>query len=88
MGGGGGGGGGGQGIGRRSEFFYYESKFKITTFWGAGGGGEGGAGGARVLRIQILNKQKIWVGGARGRWTDRRTGPKQFASSSSSKSGA
>ena len=51
--------------------------------WGMGVGGEGG-GGARVG--DFFYKESKWVGW--GRWTDRRTGPNQFAPSTSSKLGA
>ena len=56
------------------NFFHTESKSKIFFF--LGGGGVGGVGGWRV-----------W-GEGRGRWMDRRTGPNQFAPSTSSKLGA
>ena len=82
-----------------SEFFYYESKFRIRKnvllfffcfFFFGGGGGGGGVGGQRgvsefLQRIKI-KKKNIFLGG-RGRWTDGQSGPNQFAPSPSSKLG-
>ena len=81
-----------------SEFFYYESKFRIRKnvllfffcfFFFGGGGGGGGWGAERSKRIFTKNqnqKKNIFLGG-RGRWTDGQSGPNQFAPSPSSKLG-
>ena len=77
-----------------TEFFYYESKFKIkikkNIFFGGGvWGGRGRVGergGAIVSEFFYTESKskKNFLGGGRGgggRWTDRRTGPIQFAPS-------
>ena len=53
---------------------FFSQKFKSKKFLGGGGGGGGVRGGGGV--------------GSGDRWMDRRTGPKQFAPSISSKLGA
>ena len=67
-----GGGGGLVGEAGVSEFFYYESKFKIGWGWwwvgwgGCWGGGAGARGSDFFPRIQIL-KFFSWGGGGGGR---------------------
>ena len=65
----------GGGGGRVSDFFHKESKSKKKKFFfGGGGGGVGVLGG-------------VCGGLGRGRWMVRRTGPIQFAPSTSLKLG-
>ena len=73
------------------NFFYYESKLKTVCFffsffffWWVEVGGVG-AGVSEFLLQRIQGG--IRVGGG-SRWTDRRTGPNQFAPSTSTKFGA
>ena len=78
-----------------SEFFYYESKFKIQNFFFCL---YGGGRGARVSVFFFYKESKsnlkkkyvffFFLGGGGGvRWTDRRTGPNRFVPSTSLKLG-
>ena len=84
------------GVAGISEFFYYESEFKMNFFfWGGEGGGWGerAAGELEQVIFSIKNPNLErknnwgWVG-EKDRWMDRRTGPNQFAPSTSKKLGA
>ena len=68
-----------------SDFFYFESKFKIknNVFGGVAGVGGGLAGEARVSEFFFTKNPNLNFfcgggGGGAGRWMDSRTGPNQF----------
>ena len=87
-----GGWGGGAGI---IDFLVYPNLTEKNFFFFGGGGGRGEARVSDFFKHRIQSKKKnIFFlgggggGGGRGRWTDRRTDPNQFAPSTSSKLGA
>ena len=73
-----------------SDFFYKVFKSNKKNLAGGKGGGRVGKGDglSKLIFFTKNRNRKFGVGAGWGRWTDRRTGPNQFAPSTSSKLGA